>query len=73
MELDGRIELSVEDDGCGFVMRPSAPGKERSLAGIGLASMRERMLLVGGDIRVSTLVGAGTVVRAVLHLSATRS
>ncbi len=66
VESDSQIELTVEDNGSGFVMRRRTDGQASGGKGIGFASMRERMLLVGGDLRVSTLLGTGTVVRAVL-------
>lgn len=50
------LELRVTDDGVGF---PS----ERAHAGLGIAGMRERALLVGGRIEIESSAGAGTRVR----------
>jgi signal transduction histidine kinase len=36
---------------------------------MGLSSMRERAILVGGELGIDTAVGVGTVVRATLPLS----
>src|SRR5687768_2075322 len=57
-EADGTLQLSVTDDGRGF--DPSAPG-----AGFGLAGMRERVLLLGGTLDVTSGPG-GTRIDASL-------
>jgi signal transduction histidine kinase len=57
-EEDGALRLSVADDGRGF--DPEAPG-----AGFGLAGMRERVLLLGGTLEVSS-GAAGTRIEATL-------
>jgi len=54
---DGRIELVVRDDGRGF----DVDGR-RSRA-LGLVSMRERALALGGRFEVMSAPGDGTVVR----------
>ncbi len=48
-----RVELRVEDDGSGFTF-------DQAARGLGIAGMRERALLVGGDIHVESRPGAGT-------------
>jgi two-component system sensor histidine kinase UhpB len=50
------VELSVADDGRGFAFAES----ER---GLGIGGMRERALLVSGDLTIESRPGAGTVVR----------
>ena len=55
--VDDRVCLEVRDDGCGF------ENENQSLWGVGIASMRERALALGGQCDVSTTPGAGTVVR----------
>jgi signal transduction histidine kinase len=55
----GGAALSVADDGCGF--DPQA-GRER--ASLGLASMRERVALLGGRLAVSSRTGQGTRITA---------
>jgi two-component system sensor histidine kinase UhpB len=49
-------ELSVRDDGRGFAFALSE-------AGLGLAGMRERALLVGGELTIESRPGHGTTVR----------
>ena len=51
-----RVELVVEDDGSGFTFDEAARG-------LGIAGMRERALLVDGDVQVESRLGTGTSVR----------
>ncbi len=60
-QLPDRVELAVADDGCGF--EPC-----RNHEGFGLVGMRERALLAGGTLSVTSAHGAGTRVSAVLPL-----
>ncbi|MEV4470177.1 GAF domain-containing sensor histidine kinase [Nonomuraea sp. NPDC049504] len=53
---DGRLVLSVHDDGKGF--DPADPRR-----GLGLVSMRDRAESVGGVMTVASAPGAGTTVR----------
>ena len=55
---DGQVVLVVEDDGIGFDPADSL-GKSD---GIGLASMRERAVLVGGVVQIESEPGKGTSV-----------
>lgn len=64
---DGGYELEVRDDGVGF--DPDA----RRGAGLGLASMRERMTLVGGRLTISSTSSRGTSVVARVSLSGGKS
>jgi two-component system sensor histidine kinase UhpB len=50
------IELRIDDDGRGFTF-------DQASGGLGLAGMRERALLVGGDLRVTSRPSEGTSVR----------
>jgi signal transduction histidine kinase len=52
------LDLEVRDFGCGF--DPAAGRKE---AGLGLASMEERVRLVGGEILISSSPGQGTSIQ----------
>jgi two-component system sensor histidine kinase UhpB len=54
----GRTVLRVRDDGSGFVGLPSANGRSR----LGLSGMRERALLVGGNLAVYSAPGDGTTI-----------
>jgi two-component system sensor histidine kinase UhpB len=47
------IDLRITDDGNGFTF-------EQATSGLGIAGMRERALLVGGDVLVESRPGAGT-------------
>jgi signal transduction histidine kinase len=61
--VNGTLELSIEDDGCGF------PDK-RASAGNGLANMKHRMQEIGGDCRIESSPGKGTTIRLKLDLMA---
>jgi two-component system sensor histidine kinase UhpB len=50
---NGAVELRVGDDGRGFTF-------EQAAQGLGIAGMRERALLVGGDLRVESRPELGT-------------
>ncbi|HWE08213.1 MAG TPA: GAF domain-containing sensor histidine kinase [Solirubrobacteraceae bacterium] len=56
VEVDGRVRVTVRDDGRGF--DPDAPS-----TGFGLAGMRERVQLLAGRLRIRSAPGAGTTVR----------
>jgi len=56
---DGEVRLTVRDDGAGFELARAA---ER--ASLGLASMRERVRLLGGRLAVESAPGCGTAVTA---------
>jgi two-component system sensor histidine kinase UhpB len=58
----GRLELVVQDDGCGIA--PGAP------AGFGLRGMQERVQALGGECVVDGAPGSGTQVRIVIPLPA---
>jgi two-component system sensor histidine kinase UhpB len=49
-------ELEVSDDGRGFAF-------EESTRGLGIAGMRERALLIGGELSIESRPGNGTTVR----------
>jgi len=54
-----RVELEVSDDGRGFAF-------EQSERGLGIGGMRERALLVGGELTIESRPGQGTTVK--LHI-----
>ncbi|HWM62911.1 MAG TPA: sensor histidine kinase [Solirubrobacterales bacterium] len=53
---DGGVELEVADDGRGFAF-------DESEGGLGIAGMRERALLAGGELTIESRPEAGTTVR----------
>ncbi len=55
LSVNGATTLRVVDDGAGF----ASVAKPRSL---GLSGMRERALLVGGDLAISSRPGEGTII-----------
>jgi signal transduction histidine kinase len=57
---DGRVSLTIEDDGVGFDLRAPGVGP----AHWGLKNMRERARAVGGTLVVETAPGSGTRVTA---------
>jgi two-component system, NarL family, sensor histidine kinase UhpB len=52
----GGVELRVADDGRGFAF-------DESEGGLGIAGMRERALLIGGELTIESRPGRGTTVR----------
>jgi signal transduction histidine kinase/ligand-binding sensor domain-containing protein len=62
LQIEGRVELEVTDDGTGFdaVATPGGAG------GIGLISMRERADKVGGTLTVHSAPGEGTTIKAII-------
>jgi signal transduction histidine kinase len=59
---EGRLDALISDDGRGF-----DPTAERS--GFGLAGMRERVELTGGELQIESMPGSGTRVIASLPLA----
>jgi PAS domain S-box-containing protein len=59
-ERDGRVILTIEDDGIGFDLDASGIGLDHW----GLRNMRERALAIGGTLHVDTTPGSGTRVIA---------
>jgi light-regulated signal transduction histidine kinase (bacteriophytochrome) len=55
-----QLEVCVEDDGVGYDPAAAGPGRRHAR---GLATLRERLALVGGAMTVETAPGRGTRVR----------
>jgi two-component system, NarL family, sensor histidine kinase UhpB len=53
---DSGVELTVADDGRGFAF-------DEAERGLGIAGMRERALLIGGELTIESRPGHGTTVR----------
>jgi PAS domain S-box-containing protein len=66
-KAQGRIELVLEDDGQGFDLK-KVLGSESTRRGLGLTSMSERTELSGGYFSIDSVMGKGTVIRAVWPL-----
>ncbi len=62
------VELTVRDDGRGL---PPAVGSRRQ--GMGMMGMRERAVLLGGELDVSSNGSGGTTVKAVVPMAAKES
>jgi signal transduction histidine kinase len=60
---DGGLQLTVKDDGIGF-----DPARDRSRISLGHASMRQRVLLLGGKVDIASLPGHGTTIQACVPL-----
>jgi signal transduction histidine kinase len=60
-QLAGWVQITVSDDGCGFL--PASVSE-----GFGLTGMRERALLLGGELSVTSSEGGPTLVTAALPL-----
>jgi two-component system NarL family sensor kinase len=58
--VDGALRLEVRDDGVGPPQRPRT--------GVGLTSMRERSMELGGSFEIAPADGGGTLVRVLLPL-----
>jgi signal transduction histidine kinase len=62
------LYLCIGDDGVGFERSESRGSK-----GLGLASMRERVAVIGGALTITTEPGNGTLIRVVVPLREDRS
>ncbi|MCW2989372.1 MAG: hypothetical protein JWM24_2310 [Solirubrobacterales bacterium] len=63
--LGASVELTVADDGRGFAF-------DESEGGLGIAGMRERALLIGGELTIESRPGHGTTVRLTVPGEAAR-
>jgi signal transduction histidine kinase len=57
--VDRGLQLSVRDNGVGF-----DPARKQARPSLGHASMRQRLSLVGGELRIDSKLGHGTTVQA---------
>jgi signal transduction histidine kinase len=63
-ELNGALEFSMKDDGVGFDVQQS-----KSRASLGLVGMKERALIVGGSLDLTSQPTIGTTILARLPLA----
>ena len=66
-QVDGRLELTISDDGAGFDLQAMLLS-DPSARGFGLLGMRERAMSVGGALTITSRPGEGTTVVAALPL-----
>jgi signal transduction histidine kinase len=64
------VTLTVADQGRGFTVDNKDNGRELSALGVGIRGMEERVRQLGGTLSVTSSVGQGTQVVAVLPFSA---
>jgi len=64
-QANGRVELSVTDDGRGFDPALSVTAN-RDGGGLGLIGMRERVEQLAGALEIRSIPGKGTIIRASL-------
>lgn len=57
-----RLEIAVNDDGCGFASNAHAGGR-------GMANLRQRAAQLGGTVAIASAVGAGTRIALSLPVS----
>jgi signal transduction histidine kinase len=62
-KVDGTIELTIRDNGCGFDLNALSPGGSLT-TGLGLSSMRERTEFSDGSFSVESSKGKGTLIKA---------
>jgi signal transduction histidine kinase len=61
-KIDGRMEITVEDNGQGFDLE-KVLGPGSASRGLGLTNMRERAELSGGSFEMESTQGKGTAIR----------
>ena len=63
LNLEGeRLTLTVEDDGSGFEVKETLAAAQERRA-VGLATLQERVTMLGGSVEIDSGVGRGTRVR----------
>ncbi|MBX3744563.1 MAG: hypothetical protein KF833_04580 [Verrucomicrobiae bacterium] len=67
---EGLLELSIEDNGCGFDGEPGVPSSGQSFVrGRGLRNLRTRCAELGGHCEIRSRPGCGVEVRLVVPMS----
>lgn len=66
---DGHATLLVEDAGCGFDVGHVEQGGDRNA--LGLLGMRERVALIGGELRIESEPGHGTQIQIKVPIAET--
>jgi signal transduction histidine kinase len=65
---DPGLRVMIEDNGCGFESNPASRTNGSGKAGLGIAGMRERLSLLGGEIEIESAPGTGTTIFAKIPL-----
>ena len=60
-EKSGRLQITIEDNGRG-ILSTKEGNSRRNLGGLGLSTMEERAIILGGKLRVTNNDGQGTTV-----------
>jgi PAS domain S-box-containing protein len=69
----GTLRLTIEDNGCGFESaQGGGNGAGRGNGGLGIAGMRERLALIGGELEIETSPHSGTTIFARIPLDRDR-
>jgi PAS domain S-box-containing protein len=63
-QIEEKVRLTIEDDGCGFDVGSSSEPGSYGNKGIGIAGMRERLILIGAEFEVESSIGIGTTIFA---------
>jgi signal transduction histidine kinase len=63
---DGNVELNITDDGRGFDSRQYYENGEKIKGHHGLGVMRDRVISLNGQFRISSSVGKGTIINIVI-------
>ena len=66
-QQDAFVQLVIKDDGIGFDL-DHLPAKRKGKSGLGLLSMRERAVFVGGSLRIKSAPGACTEIEVRIPL-----
>jgi signal transduction histidine kinase len=69
---NSQVFISIRDDGVGFDLNVVRINRNRRPS-LGLAGMQERAALLGGDVKIQSSPGQGTLVEAVLPLQSEES
>ena len=67
---DTTLQLTIEDNGQGI--DGSSAAQKRRGGGLGLAGVRERLTLIGGELELESSAGAGTTIFARIPLDTER-
>jgi two-component system, NarL family, sensor histidine kinase UhpB len=70
---DSELRLAIEDNGCGFDAAALGEASTGRHKGLGLAGMRERLMLIGGTFEVESSTDSGTTVFARIPLQRRRT